>query len=54
MSTTGRRPPKAPLPRVDGQRLDRATFHTRNEAMLPETKAELIGGVVYMRLYYSV
>ena len=31
-----------------GQRLDRLTFHARYEAMPPETRAELIGGVVYM------
>jgi Uma2 family endonuclease len=31
-----------------GQCLDRATFHARYEAMPPDTRAELIGGVVYM------
>jgi Uma2 family endonuclease len=31
-----------------GQRLDRATFHARYEAMPPSTRAELIGGVVHM------
>jgi Uma2 family endonuclease len=35
-------------PLVPGQRLDRATFHERYEAMPPDTRAELIGGVVYM------
>src|SRR3954471_10640045 len=40
-------PPKSP-PLESGQRLDRATFHARYEAMPPETRAELIGGVVYM------
>jgi len=35
-------------PLVDGERLDRATFHERYEAMPPETRAELIGGVVVM------
>ena len=33
---------------VAGQRLDRATFHERYEAMLPEARFELIGGVVVM------
>jgi Uma2 family endonuclease len=45
MSTIERQ--KAP-PLEAGQRLDRATFHARYEAMPPETRAELIGGVVYM------
>ena len=35
-------------PLVDGERLDRATFHERYEAMPPRTRAELIGGVVVM------
>ena len=35
-------------PLVAGQRLDRATFHERYEAMPPRTRAELIGGVVHM------
>ena len=44
------RPPGARVlpPLVAGQRLDRATFHERYEAMPPETRAELVGGVVYM------
>jgi Uma2 family endonuclease len=41
--TTGTLPPLAP-----GQRLDRAEFHRRYEAMPPGTRAELIGGVVVM------
>lgn len=45
MSTINR--PKSP-PLEAGQHLDRATFHARYEAMPPETRAELIGGVVYM------
>jgi Uma2 family endonuclease len=37
------------LPRlVPGERLDQKTFHARYEAMPPGTRAELIGGVVYM------
>ncbi len=35
-------------PLVEGQRLDQATFHERYEQMPPETRAELINGVVYM------
>jgi Uma2 family endonuclease len=45
MSTIER--PKTPT-LIAGQRLDRATFHERYEAMPPGTRAELIGGVVYM------
>jgi len=47
MSTLDRRPTTHP-PLVAGQRLDRATFHERYEAMPPGIKAELIGGVVHM------
>ena len=50
---------EAPLPGTDGHgpalpplrpgdRLDQQTFHQRYEAMPPDTRAELIGGVVYM------
>jgi hypothetical protein len=46
MSTTDRRTDAPPL--VHGQRLHRAEFHARYEAMPPETRAELIGGVVYI------
>ena len=35
-------------PLVEGQRLDQPTFHARYEAMPPGTRAELIGGVVFM------
>jgi len=35
-------------PLVGGERLDRPTFHERYEAMPPETRAELVGGVVSM------
>jgi Uma2 family endonuclease len=31
-----------------GEQLDQPTFHERYEAMPPETRAELVGGVVYM------
>lgn len=37
-----------PPPLVEGQRLDIATFQDRYEAMPPGTRAELIGGVVFM------
>ena len=48
MSTLDRPEPKTLPPLVAGQRLDRATFHERYEAMPPGTRAELVGGVVYM------
>jgi Uma2 family endonuclease len=35
-------------PLVEGERLDQPTFHARYEAMPPEIRAELIGGVVSM------
>jgi Uma2 family endonuclease len=35
-------------PLVAGQRLDRATFHDRYEAMPPNVRAELVAGIVYM------
>jgi hypothetical protein len=35
-------------PLVAGQHLDQPTFHERYEAMPPETRAELVGGVVFM------
>jgi Uma2 family endonuclease len=43
-----RRPPEIPPPLVHGQRLNQAEFHRRYEAMPPQTRAELVGGVVYM------
>ena len=46
MSTTDRRTNAPPL--VHGQRLHRAEFHARYEAMPPGTRAELIGGVVHI------
>src|SRR4051812_43476135 len=48
MSAIDREPSLSPLPLVDGERLDRATFHARYEAMTPAARAELIGGVVTM------
>jgi Uma2 family endonuclease len=48
MSTIDQDVQVAPPPLVDGERLDRATFHERYAAMPEETRAELIGGVVYM------
>ena len=50
MSTVERRPPAPPtIPLlVDGQRLGQAEFHRRYEAMPPRTRAELVGGTVYM------
>jgi Uma2 family endonuclease len=49
MSTAERtRPPKTLPPLVAGQHLDQPTFHDRYEAMPPETRAELVDGVVYM------
>src|SRR5262245_2908564 len=35
-------------PLEQGDRLDQPTFHARYEAMPPDTRAELIGGVVHM------
>jgi Uma2 family endonuclease len=46
MNTIDRERGVAVPPLVAGERLDRATFHERYEAMPPETRAELIGGVV--------
>jgi Uma2 family endonuclease len=48
MSTIDRTRSATVPPLVHGERLDRATFHERYEAMPPETMAELIGGVVVM------
>ena len=48
MSTTDREVQLALPWLVDGERLDRATFHERYAAMPEETRAELIGGAVYM------
>lgn len=48
MSTVDRTEARTLPPLVEGERLDRATFHERYEAMPPGTRAELVGGVVYM------
>jgi hypothetical protein len=48
MSTIGREPALTLPQLVNGERLDRATFHERYEAMPPKTRAELIGGVVFI------
>jgi Uma2 family endonuclease len=48
MSTTQRRSSKRLPPLADGEPLDQPTFHARYEAMPPETRAELIDGVVRM------
>ena len=48
MSTVNRPRPITTTPLVEGQRLDQPTFHARYEAMPPGTRAELIGGVVFM------
>ncbi len=48
MSTIRRQPQTVLPPLVHGERLDRATFHERYEAMPDGIRAELIGGVVYM------
>src|SRR4051812_17409851 len=43
------RPGRRAMPFLsEGQKLDRAEFHARFKAMPPETRAELIGGVVVM------
>jgi Uma2 family endonuclease len=47
--STVERPERRALPPLEaGQRLDQRTFHERYEAMPPNTKAELVAGVVYM------
>jgi len=48
MSTLDRPERRTLPPLVAGQQLDQPTFHERYEAMPPETRAELVGGVVYM------
>jgi Uma2 family endonuclease len=48
MSTIDRRDSRVLPPLEAGQRLDQPTFHARYEAMPPDSRAELIDGVVYM------
>ena len=48
MSTVERAKPKTLPPLEAGQCLDQPTFHERYEAMPPDTRAELVGGVVCM------
>jgi hypothetical protein len=48
MSTVERTITNTLPPLVHGQHLDQPTFHERYEAMSPDTRAELVGGVVYM------
>src|SRR6266576_6124530 len=42
------RQPRTLPPLENGDRLDQKTFHERYEAMPPDVRAELIGGIVYM------
>lgn len=46
--STAERPARTPPRLIDGQNLDRATFHELYEAMPPGTRAELVQGVVRM------
>jgi Uma2 family endonuclease len=48
MSIVERDRPRTLPPLEAGQELDQPTFHERYVAMPPETRAELVGGVVYM------
>ncbi len=48
MSVVHKHEPATVPPLVAGQQLDRATFHDRYEQMPAGTRAELVGGVVYM------
>ncbi|MGP0063471.1 MAG: Uma2 family endonuclease [Isosphaeraceae bacterium] len=49
MSTVERtRMPRILPPLENGQQLDQPVFHERYAAMPPETRAELVGGIVYM------
>ena len=56
MSTAERHPPApdAISRLVAGQRLGQPEFHRRYEAMPPRTRAELVGGIVYMPSPMSV
>ncbi len=48
MSTIDEARPGILPTRIAGQRLERPTFHARYKAMSPDTRAELVGGVVSM------
>ena len=48
MSTVDRPQPRVLPPLEAGQRLDQPTFHERYAAMPDMTRAELVGGVVFM------
>jgi hypothetical protein len=49
MPPTQTPPRRKPLPPLEnGDRLDQKTFHARYEAMSEDTRAQLIGGIVYM------
>jgi hypothetical protein len=48
MSTAEKRVRAVTPPLVEGQRLSQPEFHRRYEAMPPDTRAELIDGIVYM------
>ena len=48
MSTAERPRVETFPPLTPGQHLNQPTFHERYEAMPPETRAELVGGTVYM------
>ena len=48
MSTIEQHRPMMLPPLMAGQRLDQPTFHARYSAMPPETRAELVGGIVYI------
>src|SRR5947209_3661961 len=48
MSKSSRRPGPVPSRLVEGEHLDQPEFHQRYEGMPPGTRAELIGGVVYV------
>jgi len=46
--SAARTAPETPPPLESGDHLDQKTFHDRYEAMPPGTRAELIGGTVFM------
>lgn len=48
MSTAESPKVRTPSPLTAGQKLDQPTFHEQYKAMPPGTRAELVGGVVYM------